>query len=488
MQKVVALCTVLLVPMAFAQDADSPYLRAALQTANYLATLERAQTSGVAWPAWDGPSAFVSTGLDSGAAGIGFFYLRLYRATGEKAYLNKARQAADFVYREYQAGNAWHDWLSGVAGGGEFFLALYSATADAAFLDRAAFAGDWLVRNAIADASGYHWEFRGLTNVYTSLAHGSGGVALFLARLYQQTGNATYLEYAEGAVRWMRQFMVPLGDSAIGWKRLTTDTQVYNGWCGGSAGVYFILKKLWEVTGKGEYRVLMLDTARGLLAGAQWQCPGGGPYSPATGCPGGALPQAAWAYSTPASGSYPEVVCHGVASMVFVLFDAYGSTLEATFLQAARAGVRWLKAVAQNQQQGLRWEHIYGSGLLESGFLTGTASIGHAFLRFARFDTVRWTVPSPVDGRAILVHIPDPSYLEPARAAGDFLLSLADHPQPDQTRWINLIAKPAWDTDPVRYETGWYSGAAGVGIFLLELHDAIRGIRPAADELSPLNP
>ena len=41
---------------------------------------------------------------------------------------------------------------------------------------------------------------------------------------------------------------------------------------------------------------------------------------------------------------------------------------------------------------------------------------------------------------------------------------------------------------PVRYETGWYSGAAGIGIFLLDLHEALHGVLPAADQLSHLNP
>jgi lantibiotic modifying enzyme len=222
------------------------YLDTALEISNYLTSLEQPQASGIAWPASDQPATYISTGVADGAAGIGFFYLRLYRVTRDPAFLDKARKAADFVDHQYHNGGIFgnYDWLSGVAGGGEFFLALYSETADPTFLDRATFAGNWLVSNALSGANGYHWEFPGVTNIYTSLAHGAGGVALFLAHLYRQTGDPTHLQYAEGAVRWLRQYTVPLGNSAIGWKRLTTDTVTYNGWCGGSAGVYFILKEL----------------------------------------------------------------------------------------------------------------------------------------------------------------------------------------------------------------------------------------------------
>ena len=492
MYRAIVLCCVLASSAALAQESSHPYLDAAVQDANYLATLERPQAHGIAWPAWDGTGAYITTGVDSGAAGIGLFHLRLYQVTGDASYLSKARQAADYVYGEYKAGrNPGYDWLGGVASGGEFFLALYAETRDSVLLEEAVWAGDWLVSNARTDSFGYHWEFTTTPNVYTGLAHGAGGVALFLSRLYQQTGNSVYLQTAEGAIRWMRQFIVPLGESAIGWERLTTDTASYNGWCGGSAGVHFILKKLWEVTNNPEYRDLMLATARGLVAGAQWACPGGGAYDSSTGCPGGAPPLAAWAYNTPASGSYPVIVCHGVSSMVFVLFDAYALTGDPVFRDTAQAGVRWLRAIAQNKPQGQRWEHIYGSGLIESGFLTGAASMGHAFLKMARLDRPAKRVSAerkmrrPTSG--------DTDYLTEAKAAGDYLLSIADHPRPEVARWITYLDAPQWVLNdpvdfPIRYETGWYTGASGIGIFLLDLHDALHGVVPAADQLSHLSP
>ena len=470
----------------------APYLDTALQVSNYLISLERPQASGIAWPASDQPGSYMSTGVVDGAAGIGFFYLRLYQVTGNAAFLAKARQAASYVDYQYRNGGIFgnYDWLSGVAGGGEFFLAMYSETGDPAFLDSATFAGDWLAGDAIAGANGYHWVFPGITNVYTSLAHGAGGVALFLTRLYRQTGNPLYLQYAEGAVRWLGQYTVPLGPSAIGWKRLTTDTVTYNGWCGGAAGVYFILKELWQATGDDNYRDLMLSTARGLLAAADWKCPGGGAYSASSGCPGGALPQAAWGYSVPSEEDYPEIVCHGAASMLFVLFDAFATTGDATYRDAARAGIRWLCAAAEAQPQGLRWEHIYASGLLEPGLLTGTASIGYAFLRYSRMDPD--DAPTPA-GRPATARLMRTTYLREAQAAAAYLLSVANHPQAGQSRWLTYaLPKPAWASDPsgfpVEYDTGWYTGAAGIGIFFLDLYEATLGIGGVSDELTPLNP
>jgi len=491
------LVSVFSVAVASAQTAQrftSPYLTAARQASAWLDTLAVPQPTGTAWlVSQGGQASYVTTGVDAGAAGIGLFYLRLYQATGDQAALAKARSAADFVDSQYRAGNMQgdYDWFSGVASGGDFFLTLYAATGDTTFRDRATFAGDWLVSNAIADSNGYHWEFPGLTNVYTSLAHGTGGVALFLTQLYEVTGNATYLQYAEGAVQWLRQYIVTLGDSAIGWKRLTTDSGVYNGWCGGSAGVYFILKELWKATGNSDYHDLMVATARGLVTAADWSCSGGGAYSASGGCPAGEEPLAAWGYGVPSNSDYPEIMCHGVASIVIALFDAFHVTGDESFLDPARAGARWLQSVAQVQPQGQRWEHIYRTGLLEPGFLTGTASVGYAFVRFAAMDPGARTV----DGRPSNAWRwpPNPQYLRVAEAAGEYLLSIADHPQPNQARWLTyILPKPAWASDPVgypvEYDSGWYTGAAGIGIFFLDLYDAERRVPSAPDEFSHLNP
>jgi hypothetical protein len=54
-------------------------------------------SSGSAWPSNDGPNAPVHTGVSDGAAGIGFFFLRLNLITRNPAYLGKARRAADYI-------------------------------------------------------------------------------------------------------------------------------------------------------------------------------------------------------------------------------------------------------------------------------------------------------------------------------------------------------------------------------------------------------
>lgn len=54
-------------------------------------------SSGSARPSNDAPNAPVFTGVSDGAAGIGFFFLRLNHVTRNPAYLGKARRVAGYI-------------------------------------------------------------------------------------------------------------------------------------------------------------------------------------------------------------------------------------------------------------------------------------------------------------------------------------------------------------------------------------------------------
>ena len=77
--------------------ASTPYLEADINVAGWHSTVERQLSSGSAWPSNDGPNAPVLTGVSDGAAGIGFFFLRLNHVTRNPGYLGKARRAADYI-------------------------------------------------------------------------------------------------------------------------------------------------------------------------------------------------------------------------------------------------------------------------------------------------------------------------------------------------------------------------------------------------------
>ncbi|HYC93648.1 MAG TPA: lanthionine synthetase LanC family protein [Thermoanaerobaculia bacterium] len=423
---------------------SSPYLDAAKQTASWLASLERRGTNGSSWPSSD-RSQSASPGLGSGAAGIGAFHLRLYQASGETRYLETARNAAAFVAHEYRNGReGGYDWLSGAVGGGELFVLMYRETGEARYLDDAKMTGDLLLRMARRDATGTHWEFTGNPNVFTGIVHGSAGAGVFFLHLAGISGESRYLDIARDTYKWMREHTIAIGSDGIGWKRLTKDAAAYHGFCGGSSGILHFIDELLRATNDPAYRADLVATANGLANAA---VPIGD--------------EAAWRYYSSDRNSFPVIYCHGTSCASAALAQAFATTGEARYADLVRAAAKHLGAISQTVKgDGPVWQHIEQWEQIETGFQTGAASVGHTFLR-------------------LHAALGEPDYLARATGVGDYLLRAADRPAAGQIRWINYqqIA-PNNTSATAAYETGWYAGASGIGLFLIDLHERTIGRAP----------
>ena len=429
---------------------DARYLNAARAAAAWLESLERQGARGtVSWPTSESANG-AATGIDLGAAGIGAFHLRLYVVTGEQRYLDKAIGAGAFVAESYAGGGGGVDWLGGRAGGGEYLLALYDVTGDPRWLDEAKRAAASLITAGRGDAETIYW-LNGQS--FTSLAHGAAGIGHFFLRLHRVAPDPQYIDVAMRASRWILQHTLPAGpNGGITIKRVTTDAAGYMGWCGGTVGTIIFFDELARVTGDAAVADARDAMLQGLLDTA------------VTEGEAGAL-LVAWRYSPTPRGSLPIIYCHGASSTAAVLARAFLRSSDVRYSNAARGASRWLDRVAIAEPHGKSWDHIEGSPYHELGLMTGTASVGHASLELHR---------------AFL----SPGDLDRAKAAAEYLLSMAVRPAEGQMKWITR-------TDTVggnpRYETGWYMGAAGIGLFFLELHDAGRGdVRPR--EFSIFNP
>ena len=94
-------------PSAQGPAAPSPHVTAARAIAQYLRSIARdesvpgAATRGLSWPVSD-ITAARQTGMDSGAAGIGTFFLDLYLATRNVDDLLTAERASTWVFSEYR--------------------------------------------------------------------------------------------------------------------------------------------------------------------------------------------------------------------------------------------------------------------------------------------------------------------------------------------------------------------------------------------------
>ncbi|HYO76789.1 MAG TPA: lanthionine synthetase LanC family protein [Thermoanaerobaculia bacterium] len=446
-------------PRAPSVVETSPYLDEALSVAAWLTSLERSTPTGALnWPPVEG-RAGASIGIDAGAAGIGSFFLRLHQTTRDPKWLDKAERGAQFVLSEFRAGRFnTHEWLGGSAGAADFLLELYALTRNEVYLQGAHLAGESLIRTAIVDGDGVYWKHNAqIENTYTGVAHGAAGAAIFLVKLYNVTKDSRDLDTAERTYRWLTRYKLELPSTtsrAITWKRLTTDTKGYNGWCGGSMGIAFLLDELHRATGKAEYLDLWNATAEGLWIGASR--------------PREAPLEIGWVHAPTIGGRTDNLgtaYCHGTAGNGVTLAEAAVRNGAAYFAEGTDAAGRWLDRVAVADRGGALWEHFIGGGYRETGLFTGTASVGHGSLKMYALT-----------GNA--------AHLNRARTAARYLLGVAEHPRPGQTRWLNRYDN---SSETREYRTGMYSGVAGIGLFLIELHDAERG-RQVPVRFSPLHP
>ena len=157
----------------------------------------------------------------------------LYRATGERRYLDKAIKAADWTAANRACkggpGGFSHDaqdkagpYLSDTLAMGRAYLSLYEVTADRAYLSKARLAADFIGRHFIVDKQpGFVTAEARESQGSNSVAHGELFVlapqplldenvmaARFANLLYQYTGAAAYKEYGERALRYLAQPLV----------------------------------------------------------------------------------------------------------------------------------------------------------------------------------------------------------------------------------------------------------------------------------------
>lgn len=442
---------------AHAQSA-TPYLDAADRLGDWLID---ATQDGRRWPNAIGTDGAVrpgaTLGLDAGAAGVGLFFLSLHDHTRDPRHWAIAIAAADHEHSMHVRGTYnGPDYLAGAAGSGLFLMALHARSGDPQHLQWARDASDYLDRTALRPAPGQrHWlHFPGNPRVYTGIPHGAAGIALLDVALHQRTGDAVYLDRAEEAYAWVRTHALPLGgNGAIGFKRLTMDTDVYNWWSGGSAGIMLLQNRLYGLTGDARYLDDLRRTADGLV------------QTGAAGSPAGRV----WTTDSSNGTYHPIVYSHGNASIAPALLLAHAHFDDPVHASTANASLAWLIANARSGSDvgadGVYWVHSLNStfpNMRSNGGFTGTASVGWMLAR--TYALTR-----------------DPQLRDVALQAADYLIDVGEPTPSGGLRWINYFGAENTAFAEQGYTLGWYIGNASIGMFLIAAHELATGQRPRGE-------
>ena len=404
--------------------ASREYLDAALAAERWIrASAQRAGNSTL-WPAQPSDPKSVSYNLYTGMPGIVLFYLEAWHATGDKAFLDFARSGAtalvarmeneadpglytglagigfavtetykatnDPAFRQgvlrclelfrqrahkVGAGIAWSDYndvIFGSAGVGLFLLYAAHALNDKSAKELAVQAGLRLIELGQSENGGLKWpQDPKFPRLMPNFSHGTAGVAYFLATLYQETHQKTFLDAALAGARYLLSIAnTDDGVCLIFFNEPWAKDIYYLGWCHGPAGTARLFYRLFQVTGDRKWMEWVKKGARGILA---------------SGIPKKLTP-----------GYWNNVgQCCGSAGVVEFFLALHRITRDPEYLAFARRVAADLVARATRDVHGgestLRWlqaEHRLAPKLLiaQTGYMQGASGIAMSLLHLDEFD------------------------------------------------------------------------------------------------------
>lgn len=240
------------------------YLQAAIKTAEFIRRHEIVTEDGKYWAisATEGKepdeveSSFLNQrSLYAGAAGIGYFLVQLFEASGDKSYLDDAISAGNYLAATYNEEVSKNPGVhSGAAGEGIFFKLLYKKTKDERFKNQAIKIADDIYNSGTKDEMGIHWD-----GFYDFM--GDAGAVIYWIQIADLTGNKKYIEYAKEVLDSILKLGVSFDEEANYWKLF--DPAEYFGtlpkggvvpnFAHGTAGVVYLLTKYYEATGDEAY-------------------------------------------------------------------------------------------------------------------------------------------------------------------------------------------------------------------------------------------
>lgn len=237
------------------------------------------------------PDEPVSVALFPASPGHAVALIELSRATGDGRY----RDAAAHLLERLRAaahplgsGIGWievdpfaditgvtesreiFDQSVGACGAGMVFLHAHRLGVHPDALAWATAVADRLIDVAEREPEGWRWLLMSdmpYTFRAPNFAHGSAGVAYFLADLYRDTGEARHLAAALEGARFVQHHAVPVGDGCL--VKHTEDdrpTIFYLGVCHGPAGTGRLFHLLADITGDASWTGFADALLRGVLA------------------------------------------------------------------------------------------------------------------------------------------------------------------------------------------------------------------------------
>lgn len=175
-----------------------------------------------------------------GRGGIIYALVCISQFLNEPEFLENAKQLASFISPKVISNDQKFDIVSGAAGEILGLLALHNISVNSSeFLEQAIAYGNHLLENRSTSDLGYRAWATSDRKLLTGFSHGAAGIAYALLRLYQASGNNSFLQAAQEAINYERSVFIP---EVGNWPdfRQTSTKQHPNcmcSWCHGAPGI-----------------------------------------------------------------------------------------------------------------------------------------------------------------------------------------------------------------------------------------------------------
>ena len=243
----------------FQELSSNAYVEAAEAAAKWISRFEVKKEKGKSWELSSGEGysegdslaeKLTDRTLYSGAAGIGYFFVQLYEATGKDEYLQEAVEAGEYLLDTYTPQLGEKPGIhTGLSGEGLFAELLYKKTGVQKYLDYARKAGDAVYEYAVKENGRAHW--------YNLIDYmGDGSTVAYWIHLAQITGDNKYLGYARETLDYIISLAVENEDGTVNWNFLEINNYFKNlpagglipNFAHGTAGIVYLLAKYYGAT------------------------------------------------------------------------------------------------------------------------------------------------------------------------------------------------------------------------------------------------